>query len=102
MPVRSYLLICCLSLMGCASESQVVRETGAPVEEVAWNIPPGTAVLVLQSPEAERVEVPSVFLPGELLEWEHWDEEALNAVPSISGGRSHERRTGSTPPITRS
>jgi hypothetical protein len=80
MNVRLCLLVCCLALMGCASESQVVREPKGPVEEVAWDIPPGTAVLVLQFPEAERAEVPSVFLPGELLEWEHWDEEALDAV----------------------
>jgi hypothetical protein len=50
------------------------------VEEVARDIPPGTAVLVLRTSEAERVEGPSVFLPEELLEWEQWDEEALEAA----------------------
>jgi hypothetical protein len=80
MLIRFCLLVCCLSMMRCASESQVLRETGALVEEAAWDIPPGTTVLVLQPLEAEHVEAPSVFLPGELLEWEYWDEEALDAV----------------------
>jgi hypothetical protein len=59
------LLVCCLTLIGCASDSQVVRETAAPVEEAAKDIPPGTTVLVLGAPETERVDVPSVFLPVE-------------------------------------
>jgi hypothetical protein len=80
MYIRFCLLVCCLALMGCAPEGQVVREARAPVEEVAREIPPGTVVLVFRDPEAEHVEVPSVFLPVEMLEWEQWDEEALEAA----------------------
>src|SRR5688500_11045411 len=58
MCLRICLLVCCLTLMGCASDGQIAQGTGVP---------------------AERLDVPIVFLPVELLDREHWDEEALNA-----------------------
>jgi hypothetical protein len=78
--MRFYLLVCCLTLMGCASAGQVVHGSEASAEESARGIPPGTGVLVLRALEAERAEAPLVFLPVELLEWEQWDEEALEAA----------------------
>lgn len=80
MSIRFCLLVCWFTLMGCASEGQAVREVGTPVKEVAGRLPLGTAVLVRHTPEAEHGEVPSVFLPVEMLEWESWGEEALEAA----------------------
>ncbi len=61
MRLRFFLLVCFLTLTGCASNGQVARGTGAQVG-------------------AESVDVPIVFLPAELLDWEQWDEDTLKAA----------------------
>lgn len=77
-----WLLMCCWSLVGCASTEVVARDDRAPAEPLR-SLPSESGPKLRHALESAGAEEPAVFLPAEWLEWLEWSDEPFGA-----GGRA--------------